>query len=180
MTAIAIILASFVSYMGWKTARTTQELNDTKNNMQLIQNNLNEVQANLKIESEKATQALVELEIANKTVAELKDQEYELVYLGDFKITHYCNEYYEHECGYGDGLTATQTNVTPGWTIAVDPKVIPYGTKVYIEGYGWRLAEDCGGSIKGNDIDIAVNTHQEAEDMGVKHGGVWVLIKKGS
>ena len=187
MVAIAIILATLVSYLGWKNVQTNQELNDAQSNMQSTQNELKKVQDYLRIESEKTTQALEqinsitsELEVANTTVADLKGQEYELIYLGDFKLTHYCNEFYEHVCGYGDGLTATGTNVTPGRTIAVDPKVIPYGTQVYIEGYGWRVAEDCGGSVKGNHIDIAVNTHSEAMDIGIKNGGVWILVKKGS
>ena len=115
---------------------------------------------------------------ANKTIDDLKDSESELVYIGDFKLTHYCNEQFEHICGYGNGLTATGTQTTVGRTIAVDPKVIPYGTKVYIEGYGWRTAEDCGGAVNGNHIDILVNTHDQAESIGVKNGGVWILVKK--
>ena len=106
-----------------------------------------------------------ELDIANMTIADLKDEEYELIYLGDFKITHYCNELYEHICGSGDGKTASGTNVTPGRTIAVDPTVIPYGTEVYIEGYGWR---------------VAVDLHSEASANGVRYGDVWILVKKSS
>ena len=52
--------------------------------------------------------------------------------------------------------TATGTRATAGRTIAVDPKVIPYGTKVYIEGWGYRIAEDCGG-FSGKHIDIFVD-----------------------
>jgi 3D (Asp-Asp-Asp) domain-containing protein len=54
----------------------------------------------------------------------------------------------------GLGITATDTHVKQGRTIAVDPRVIPFGTKVYIEGFGYRIAEDSGGAIKGNRIDI--------------------------
>ena len=150
-----------------------------------LQNDLGDVQNSLKIESEKTIEMIEELnnvvnelEAANTIIADLKSQEYKLIYLGNYKLTHYCNEFYEHICGYGDGLTATGTNVTPGRTIAVDPNVIPYGSEVYIEGYGWRIAEDCGGSVKGNHIDISVNTHSEAMDMGIKYGGVWILVKQ--
>lgn len=52
--------------------------------------------------------------------------------------------------------TATGTRATAGRTIAVDPRVIPYGTKVYIEGWGYRIAEDCGG-FSGKHIDIFVD-----------------------
>lgn len=50
-------------------------------------------------------------------------------------------------------------------TIAVDPKVIPYGTAVIIDGNTY-IAEDCGGAIKGNKIDIFFNSHEEVEKFG--------------
>jgi 3D (Asp-Asp-Asp) domain-containing protein len=110
----------------------------------------------------------------------LKNSEYELVYLGNFQLTHYCNERREHICGYGKGITATGTQATVGRTVAVDPKVIPYGTQIYIEGYGWRTAEDCGGGVKNRQIDILVDTHSQALSLGVQGGGVWILVNKGS
>ena len=118
-----------------------------------------------------------QLASANAHIENIKSASNSLIYLGDFKLTHYCSELYEHICGTGDGLTATGTQVTPGRTIAVDPTIIPYGSEVYIEGCGWFVAEDCGGAIKGNHIDIAVETHEQALNMGVKTGGVWILIK---
>lgn len=77
--------------------------------------------------------------------------------LGEFKLTGY---YAGTECNgeYGD-ITALGTKITPGRTIAVDKKVIPLGTWVYINipGDGWTLfqAEDTGGAIKKNRIDVA-------------------------
>ncbi len=61
--------------------------------------------------------------------------------------------------------TATGTLVRKG-VIAVDPKLIPLGTKVFIPGYGEALAEDIGGSIKGHRIDVAFDTHEEALAFG--------------
>ena len=121
-----------------------------------------------------------ELLSATNTIMELKSEEYELVYLGDYNITHYCVEKRAHICGTGAGITATGTQVTAGRTIAVDPRVIPYGSEVYIEGYGWRVAEDCGGAVKNKHIDVAVETHSKAISMGTTTGGVWVLVKRGS
>ncbi len=68
-------------------------------------------------------------------------------------------------CGKTDGITATGTTATAGRTIAVDPSVIPYGTEVIINGNTY-IAEDCGGAVKGNDVDIFFNTHEEALQFG--------------
>ena len=87
-------------------------------------------------------------------------------YLGDFTITYYCTESYSHICG-GGGTTASGTQVTPYQTAAVDTSVIPFGTKLYIEGVGYRIAEDRGGAVKGNKIDLAVTTHEEALNLGI-------------
>lgn len=89
--------------------------------------------------------------------------------LGRFKITYYCTEKYEHICNAGPPYqTATGTEVTPGRTIAVDPSVIPLGSHVIIDGHEY-IAEDTGGAINGNRIDIAVNTHDEAMSKGTRN-----------
>ena len=61
---------------------------------------------------------------------------------------------------------STGTVPKEGRTIAVDPKVIPYGSIVYIQDYGYFIAEDCGGAIKGNRIDLFFDSHSEAESFG--------------
>lgn len=68
-------------------------------------------------------------------------------------------------CGKSDGITATGTKATAGRTIAVDPAVIPYGTEVVINGHTY-VAEDCGGAINGNDIDIYFDSHDAALQFG--------------
>jgi 3D (Asp-Asp-Asp) domain-containing protein len=137
---------------------------------------------NEELEVEQSENAYLHNELAamNIMLSTLKNPEYELVYIGDYKLTHYCTEKRAHICGSGAGITSTGTQVTAGRTIAVDPSVIPYGTEVYIEGYGWRVAEDCGGAVNGKHIDIAVETHSQALSMGTTTGGVWILVKKGS
>jgi 3D (Asp-Asp-Asp) domain-containing protein len=87
----------------------------------------------------------------------------EQISLGEFTITHYCA--CSRCCGKSDGVTATGTQATEGRTIAVDPEVIPYGTKVLIDGHEY-IAEDTGGAIRGNKIDIYVDSHQEAISRG--------------
>jgi len=66
--------------------------------------------------------------------------------------------------------TATGTRVTEGRTIAVDPNVVPLGWWVYIEGVGFRRAEDTGGAIKGNKIDIYYDSVKRANSFGRKSG----------
>jgi 3D (Asp-Asp-Asp) domain-containing protein len=82
------------------------------------------------------------------------------------EATAYCG--CEKCCGpYHDGKTATGTDAkTKG--VAVDPSWISYGTNLYIPNYGYAVADDCGGSIKGKRIDLRFPTHQEALEFGRK------------
>ena len=91
--------------------------------------------------------------------------------LGTFKISHYCPCYYC--CGGWGTSTSTGTVPTAGRTIAVDPSVIPYGTRVIINGSVY-IAEDSGGAIKGNRIDVFTATHGEALSNGVYYTEVFV------
>lgn len=81
----------------------------------------------------------------------------------------------------GRALTATGYDVTDTITyqglpiVAVDPKVIPLGTKVYVEGVGLAVALDTGGAIKGNKIDVLVNDEQTAKTFGRKTVKLWVI-----
>ena len=54
--------------------------------------------------------------------------------------------------------------------VAVDPDVIPLGTKLYIEGYGIAIAGDTGGAIQGNIVDLFFNSSSECYEFGRKHG----------
>lgn len=61
--------------------------------------------------------------------------------------------------------TATGTWPSRG-TVAVDPRVIPLGTELYIDGYGPGTATDTGGAIKGNRIDLYMDTEAECGEFG--------------
>lgn len=67
-----------------------------------------------------------------------------------------------------NGKTSIGRNPIVGRTIAVDPKVIPYGSRVFIPGFGWRVAEDTGAQIKGNRIDVLVENEEKAYKLGRK------------
>lgn len=60
-------------------------------------------------------------------------------------------------------------------TVAVDPSVIPYGTRLFIENYGFAIAADTGTAIKGNIVDVYFNTKQEALNWAVKYVNVYIL-----
>ena len=114
---------------------------------------------------------------ADREARQAQAEAYEAIgayqYIGECTVTYYCCEPYAHICGDGDGLTATGLPVTPG-VVAVDPEVIPLGSTVIIDGQAY-LAADTGGAVRGNHVDIAVATHQEAEDLGTTTADVWVV-----
>ncbi len=78
---------------------------------------------------------------------------------------------YDSGCGH---YTASGTLLRHG-VIAVDPSFIPLGTRVYIPGYGEAVAEDTGGAIVGNIIDVAFDTHEEALAFGRQDLEIYIL-----
>lgn len=96
--------------------------------------------------------------------------------LGAFKMTAYCP--CSKCCGkWAGGITSTGVIAQAKHTIAVDPSVIPYGSKVIINDQVYT-AEDCGGAIKGNHIDIYFDTHEEASSFGVQCAEVFLVIEQ--
>jgi 3D (Asp-Asp-Asp) domain-containing protein len=74
------------------------------------------------------------------------------------------------------GWSHTATGLPIGYgAAAVDPRVIPLGTKMYVEGYGYAFACDTGGAIKGHRIDLAYDSYGEANSKGRKAVRVWIL-----
>ena len=109
----------------------------------------------------------------------------EAINLGEYKLTAYCS--CKKCCGKwatirptdknGNQIvyTASGTIAEAGRTIAVDPSVIPYGSAVEINGHLY-IAEDCGGAIKGNRIDVYFDDHNEALAFGVQYAEIFLLI----
>lgn len=106
------------------------------------------------------------------------------VSLGNFKLTAYCScslccgkwaynrpvDENGNEIVYG----AIDERLAEGYSIAVDPTVIPYRTEVIINGHTYR-AQDCGGAIKGNRIDVYFEDHNEALNFGVQYAEVFIM-----
>lgn len=98
-------------------------------------------------------------------------------YLGEFKITHYCP--CSRCCGVGGGkITASGTRPTAGRTVGVNPRLIPYGTKLQIGKTKGYVAEDTGGGIGWYHLDVFCNSHQEALQKGVQHKKVYAITYK--
>ncbi|MFD1036982.1 LysM peptidoglycan-binding domain-containing protein [Virgibacillus byunsanensis] len=87
---------------------------------------------------------------------------------------------YTAGCDGCSGITSTGVNLNENpnaKVIAVDPSVIPLGSEVYVEGYGYATAADIGSAIKGNKIDLHVPTKDEAFSWGVRTVNVTILNK---
>lgn len=92
--------------------------------------------------------------------------------LGTFKTTAYCPCY---ACSEGWGRsTSTGATARARHTIAVDPRIIPYGSKVLINGVVYT-AEDRGGGVKGSHIDVFYDTHAETRQHGTSYAEVFLL-----
>ena len=96
----------------------------------------------------------------------------QMVSLGVFKTTGYCPC---RSCSAGWGRnTCTGAVASSQHTIAVDPREIPYGTRVMINGVVY-IAEDKGGGVKGHHIDIFYDTHAESKNHGIQNVEVFLL-----
>ena len=94
-------------------------------------------------------------------------------YLGEFKLTFYTPDPSENG-GYSVTATGKSLSANVWKAVAVDPSVIPLGSTVYIEGFGTFTAEDVGGAINGNRIDVLVGSYAEADALGIQWAKVYV------
>ena len=110
--------------------------------------------------------------------------EEEVESLGIFKLTAYCScgkccgEWGENrpvdENGEEIVFGASGERLIEGVSVAVDPSVIPYGSVLEIDGCKYK-AQDCGGAIKDNRIDVYFDDHQSAVEFGVREAEVFLL-----
>lgn len=119
-----------------------------------------------------------------KTIEIAEETNLNFISLGEFKLTAYCNctlccgrwaynrpiDEQGNEIIYG----STGEVLTAGVSVAVDPSIIPYGSKVVVNGHTY-IAQDTGGAIKGNRMDIYHNSHQEALEFGVQYAEVFLV-----
>lgn len=160
------------SYQG-KVDKYEKKVNDLETKNQSLNNTAADLEDLLEeyyIENRDLSQELEELK------ANILEDDNVLNYKGEFLATAYCScaiccdEYASNRpvVNYREIVfTASGSIAEQGVTVAVDPKVIPIGTKIYIEGIGVRIAQDTGGMIKGNRLDIYYNNHDDAWNSAV-------------
>lgn len=113
-------------------------------------------------------------------------EEPQYISLGTFLVTAYCSceiccDHYAlnrpvDENGNEIVKGAAQQVLTPEYSIAVDTRVIPFGTKVYFDGKE-HLAQDRGGSIKNKRIDLYFSDHQRALEWGKQYHEIFILVE---
>lgn len=111
-----------------------------------------------------------ELEVAQRKLKEKNSR----VYAGTFRITGYCPC---RQCSGSWGYsTSSGARATEGVTVAADPRVLPEGTRIYIENVGERIVQDVGGAVKGNKIDVFVEEHDYCYNSNINgHANVYIL-----
>lgn len=116
--------------------------------------------------------------VETETDKEVDTMASQLVSLGKFKLTAYCScpiccGEWAYKRPNGVVYGAIGEELVEGYSIAVDPNVIPYRTEVIINGRTYK-AQDCGGAIKGNRIDVYFENHNEALRFGVQYAEVFI------
>ena len=133
-------------------------LKDREDEIKTLKQDLN--QSNQ--ENERLNQDILEKDKIIKE-SESRIKELEKVKIISMEATAYTDDITSQ--GKWVGQTATGMKPQVG-VVAVDPKVIPLGTKLYVEGYGEAIAGDTGGAIKGNRIDLFMATRGQAMKYG--------------
>lgn len=114
-------------------------------------------------------------EVARETVKAPVTEVIEKSTIGTIQGVEYSRKFVVRAYSYtGGGRTASGKPAAVG-RIAVDPRVIPLGTRVYVEGYGFAEAADTGGNIKGNTIDVYYNSSGQCRQWGVRNVTIYIL-----
>jgi 3D (Asp-Asp-Asp) domain-containing protein len=97
-----------------------------------------------------------------------------LIDIGEFTVTAYAATI--QDCGKTDGITRSGIKAVEGVTVASDWRVLPCGTRIYIDGIeGYRVVQDTGSAVRNNRIDIYCDSEQEAKSFGKQEIRVYIL-----
>lgn len=121
----------------------------------------------------------INIQQLNKEIEELKinlQKAKEISYKGRYIGTFLATAYDDTPASQGKWVGKTATGMKPRvGVIAVDPKIIPLKTKLYVEGYGECIAGDTGGDIKGKRLDLFFNTPSEVSKYGRRDVKVYII-----
>ena len=153
--------------------------------------NINNIDKSINIDFKSKSETIInDLNIHNKNIEEKKvDDALSITNSDNIKIesnpTNNYKEVYTMMSTAYAGDTITYMGTTPVRdpdgisTIAVDPSIIPLGSKVYIPGYGLAIASDTGGLINGNRIDLFLNSEDECINWGVQTVSLYLIAYPG-
>lgn len=158
------------SYLYINVSKDNRIKQDKINNQASELTNLDESNRNL---STQLSIAQGELTTVQKDIDNLTQSK--VFYVGKYKITYYCA--CEQCCGKTNGITASGVKAKEGVTVAADTSKLPFGTRIYIKGIGWRTVQDRGGAIKGNRLDIYISSHNNPMPYNVQNLDVWMVLE---
>ena len=153
--------------------------------------NINNIDKSINIDFKSKSETIInDLNIHNKNIEEKKVDDalsttnYDNIKIESNPTNNYKEVYTMVSTAYA-GDTITYMGTTPVRdpdgisTIAVDPSIIPLGSKVYIPGYGLAIASDTGGLINGNRIDLFLNSEDECINWGVQTVSLYLIAYPG-
>ncbi|MYL65958.1 DUF348 domain-containing protein [Bacillus hwajinpoensis] len=136
------------------------------------------MQTAVKTSSEPSTTPTKSTKSSSKPAADVKKPEPKAKSEPAGKVLNVSTTAYTANCTGCSGITSTGFNLKSNpnaKVIAVDPSVIPLGSKVFVEGYGTAIAADTGGAIKGNKIDVFFSSKSQAYAWGNKTVQITIL-----
>ena len=186
-------MKNLLIYLIILTTISVPQITKTQNNIDCVKSNdaqhviesLKQAKTDYPTNSIPETQT--EQEMALQTIVDSFEGEPKQVsvYLGRFELTAYCSCYKccgeyalnrpKDENGKDIVIGSIGERLYQGVSIAVDPNVIPYGSKVLINGKEY-IAHDCGGAIKQNRIDVYFNNHSDARVFGRQWHDVYLVV----
>ena len=121
---------------------------------------------NDKMAREQARGNMLEIQLYNATHKDCQEVKEQKTFIGEHTIIFYSAT---------GNRTASGKYPKANYTVAVDKKLIPFDTELYIEGIGYVTAHDTGAKIKGKRLDVFVNSKDEAIKKGVQKKKVWIV-----
>lgn len=151
---IAIVLGLILSFVNMLPAHGQVKEMNNYNKIKVVDNNMNKKSIGIKRQV-----------ASNSEIITINGTSYKARRM-NMKCTAYCN----------DPITSTGVKPRPMHTVAIDPSLIKYGTKIYIPYFDTIFTcEDCGGKIKGNRLDIYMHTYNECMQFGIQNLQVYII-----